>query len=132
VVLADPSLGVLTETGYMVRYANGKFAQGRTDGRGRLRVRTDWGDFVDVAIQSRVKTRSRRVMLTKEPASTPRGAWARLVNLGYVEETEPPVDPSEEALSQALRRFQVDHGLKRTGTLDPICGRMLAREGDQA
>jgi hypothetical protein len=118
VVLADPSLGKLTETYYWVRYANGKAVQGRTDAEGRLRVRTDWGEFVDVAIQARVKTRSLRVMLTKEPVSTPKGAWAKLVNLGVIDTLEPPAEPEPAQLSAALLAFQVRERLKRTGILD--------------
>ena len=125
VVLADPSLGTLTETYFWVRYANGKAVQGRTDAQGRLRVRTDWGEFVDVAIQSRVKTRSLRVMLTKQPASTPKGAWARLVNLGIVDTVEPPADPEPSQLSAALAAFQAREHLKRTGTLDAETQRRL-------
>ena len=118
VVLADPSLGTLTETYYWVRYQNGKAVQGRTDERGRLRVRTDWGDYVDISIQARVDTRALRIMLSKEPASTPRGAWARLVNIGVVDVPEPPADPPPEELAKAVRSFQTGHGLPRTGKLD--------------
>ena len=118
VVLADPNLGTLAETYYWVRYANGKAVQGRTDPEGRLRVRTDWGPYVEVAIQARTKTRALRVMLSKEPASTPEGAWARLVNLGHVDLVQPPVSPEPAQLREALLRFQMAQRLRRSGTLD--------------
>lgn len=129
VLLADPKLGTLTETYYWLRYANGKPINGQTDAKGQLRVRTDWGDFVDIAIQARVKTRGIRVMLTKDPTSTPKGAWARLVNLGYVDMDQPPVEPTEEQLEQALRRFQTKTGLPRTGKLEGATPTRLDHDG---
>lgn len=125
IVLADPSLGTLTETYYWLRYQNGKAVQGRTDERGRLRVRTDWGAFVDIAIQARVQTRALRVMLSKDPASSPRGAWARLVNIGVVDASEPSPEPSPDDLSEALRAFQIKHGLPRSGKLDAATAEKL-------
>ena len=56
VVLADPALGTLTDTYTWVRYAKGKTVQGRTDAAGRLRVRTDWGDFLDTATRERLES----------------------------------------------------------------------------
>jgi hypothetical protein len=71
-----------------------------------------------VAIQWRIKTRAIRIMLTAEPASTPKGAWARLVNLGYVSLDQPPAEPDGDQLRQALFVYQSRRGLRRSGVLD--------------
>ncbi|RMG17134.1 MAG: hypothetical protein D6731_04665 [Planctomycetota bacterium] len=130
IVLDDPELGLLAHTSYLVRYANGRHEEGVTDERGRLRVRSDCGDYVDVAVRARVATRARRVLLPRAAADTPRGAWARLVNLGFVELDPPPLEPTPEALREALRRFQTREGLRRSGALDLQTAARLRQAAD--
>ncbi|MBZ4418437.1 LysM domain-containing protein [Myxococcus sp. RHSTA-1-4] len=51
---------------------------------------------------------------TLQPVSTDEGLRARLANLGYLEDDS----GGDEALTQAVTRFQAEHGLMPNGTVD--------------
>ncbi len=53
---------------------------------------------------------------TVPDASTLRGAWMRLQNLGYHWTGEP--EELDDTMQQALSDFQDDHGLPLSGQLD--------------
>ncbi|MBI2899081.1 MAG: LysM peptidoglycan-binding domain-containing protein [Planctomycetes bacterium] len=121
--LDDPFLGFLAGIDVTAKYADGTEEKMRTDDAGIFPARIDcWtekGNFADLKFKTELREHERRVFLVAEHANTPNGAWQRLVNLGYVADPKPPLEPeSPDVLAAFVEAFQAEHGTAPTGDLD--------------
>jgi len=119
ILLDDPFLGFLSGISVTVKYPDGSDELLTTDDDGMIKVRTDRGAYVDLKFETELRMHEMRVFVVLEDVSTPKGAWQRLVNMGYVDDPEPPPKPfSEDYLAAAVEEFQSEHGIRPTGELD--------------
>ena len=95
--LIPAGLGILNDMEVSVRYADGTADSQKTNSEGVLFLEiglwSEEGNFVDLEFETELRVHKLRVFLVTEHASTPNGAWQRLVNLGYVSEEEPKAEP---------------------------------------
>jgi hypothetical protein len=121
-VLDDPLLGLLAGVACDLTHEDGAKEQLTADAQGKVAFVTQ-GAFVDLVVHTPLGDRARRVMITRDDPATPKGAWQRLVNLGYAGAAPSPQAGPEE-LAAAIEEFQSEVGLRPTGDL---CDRTIAR-----
>lgn len=132
IVLDDPIFGVAAGVSVEATYQTGKQAQLETDVDGRLPIEPDGGEHVDLRYRWQGRDLSRRVFTAVDDVASPRGAWQRLVHLGYTQVPEPEREaPDDEALGDAIMLFQLDYGAEPTAELDDDTVEMLLRAHDQ-
>lgn len=129
-VLDDPALGFLADAACALTHADGSTGEATTDAQGRLKLEPR-GAWVDVRVETPLGARALRVMFCRDPASSARGAWQRLVNLGYAGPA-PSAEPDDLELAAAVQEFQSEVGLEPTGDLDAPTADKLAAVADDA
>lgn len=119
VVIDDPVLGMLPEHDVKVTYANGVKEELISDDEGVITVSAARGEYVDIAFETDIETNRLRCFVVTAAIDTDKGVWQRLVNLGYVDDPDPPSEaPDNETLKGAVQEFQVDHDFDVTGVLE--------------
>ena len=119
ILLDDPFLGILSGIEVTMKYEDGSQKSAVTDENGIVKVSRTKGKFVDLKFTTELREHQLRVFISLEEASSPNGTWQRLVNMGYVDELQPPSEPSDpDELASAVEEFQSEHGITPTGELD--------------
>jgi hypothetical protein len=119
ILLDDPFLGFLPGVQVKVKYSGGTSETVATDAVGSVGLLVDRGDFADLSFSTTLGEDSLRVFILLARSTTSAGAWQRLVNLGYIEDSAPPAEPpDDDALSTAIAEYQAQNGIVPTGSLD--------------
>ena len=118
-LLDDPFLGFLAGIKVNVTYESGATETVVSDGSGYIELYRDLGDYADVEFTTKLRKHDLRIFVVLAGVATPKGAWRRLVNLGFVRVEQPPGEaPHPDALASAITEFQAVNGITPTALLD--------------
>lgn len=119
IILDDSFLGIQSGIKVTVKYPDGSDESLTTDDDGIIIVNTDRGVYIDLEFETELKMHQMRIFVVLDDISTPSGAWQRLVNMGYVDDPEPPSEPfNEDTLAAAIEEFQSEHDINPSGEMD--------------
>ena len=128
-LLDDPFLGLLAGIKVNATYESGAKETLVSDGAGYVELWRDLGDYADLEFTTELIHHRLRAFVVLAGLATPKGAWRRLVNLGFVRITDPPGEaPNDDALASAVAEFQAVNGITPTAALDAVT---QAAIGDQ-
>ena len=117
-LLDDPFLGLLGGMKVNVSYESGATESVVSDGGGYIELWRDLGDYADVEFTTALRKHNLRIFVVLGGVATPKGAWRRLVNLGFVRIPDAPGEaPHEDALASAVAEFQAVNGITPTALL---------------
>ncbi len=118
-LLDDSFSGFLCGIKVKATYESGAAEQLISDGSGYIELWRDLGDYADLEFETEWRKQSLRVFVVLGGVATAKGAWRRLVNLGFVPIPQPDgVPPNDDALKSAVAEFQGAHGIPPTCDLD--------------
>ncbi|MBI4957605.1 MAG: type VI secretion system tip protein VgrG [Myxococcales bacterium] len=133
--LTDAEFEPLAAKDWVLVAGSAKF-EGTTSGEGKLEVDVpDDAETASLTVWLAERPEGRRlkydIQITQPPdVSTVKGAQARLRNLGYYWGGDAEGDEIDRETEAALRDFQEDHQLERTGKLDDATkGKLVERAG---
>lgn len=117
-MLDDFFIGILKGVNIIAKYPDGFQESLTAMENGIIKIRVNRGPYVDLKLKTEFELRDSRIFIELDDISTKKGAWQRLMNLGYANDSSPPLEPSEEDFVRALEEFQSEHGLPPTGEFD--------------
>ncbi len=120
IVFDDPLFGFAANVAVMFTFADGSKRELKSDAKGVVMLEAPGQQFTDIEYQLNEMRQKRRVFLRPGDIASDSAVWQRLVNLGYVHESNPPAAPATpEEMTVAAQRFQAEFGLPPTGKLTP-------------
>ncbi len=121
--LEDPLEGVLKNITVTVTFSDNSSEEYTTDENGVLSITVEDSDYFDLeyTVGEGENNYQHRFLCVTEDAASPKGAWQRLVNMGYYSNSDPAIEPTDEDFETVLELFQSENGMEPTGEFDQTC-----------